>query len=125
MTQKMSREAMDKIVNDHFMYEATANLEGVLGTYTDDPEHHVHGGPDGLLRGKAAIRGSMRASSSARWSTGATSGSTARAARRACACCTCSSCATAGSRRSTSGSTTTRCSASFGSSREERRRLRS
>lgn len=57
MTQKMSREAMDKIVNDHFMYEATADLEGVLGTYTEDPEHHVHGGPDGLLRGKAAIRG--------------------------------------------------------------------
>ena len=52
----MTREAMDKIVNDHFMYEATADLEGVLGTYTEDPEHQVVGGPDGPLRGKAAIR---------------------------------------------------------------------
>jgi hypothetical protein len=38
------------------MYEATADLEGVLGTYTEDPEHQVVGGPDGALRGKAAIR---------------------------------------------------------------------
>lgn len=53
----MTREAMDKIVNDHFMYEATADLEGVLRTYTEDPEHQVVGGPDGPLRGKAAIRG--------------------------------------------------------------------
>jgi uncharacterized protein len=52
----MTRESMDKIVNDHFMYEATADLEGVLGTYTDEPEHQVVGGPDGPLRGKAAIR---------------------------------------------------------------------
>ena len=53
----MSREAMDRIVNDHFMYEATADLEGVLRTYAEDPVHQVVGGPDGLLRGKAAIRG--------------------------------------------------------------------
>ena len=53
----MTREAMDRIVNDHFMYEATADLEGVLRTYTDDPEHQVVGGPDGPLRGKKEIRG--------------------------------------------------------------------
>jgi ketosteroid isomerase-like protein len=52
----MTRETMDKIVNDHFMYEATADLEGVLSTYSDEPEHQVVGGPDGPLRGKAAIR---------------------------------------------------------------------
>ena len=52
----MTRETMDKIVNDHFMYEATADLQGVLSTYSDDPEHQVVGGPDGPLRGKAAIR---------------------------------------------------------------------
>jgi uncharacterized protein len=52
----MTRESMDKIVNDHFMYEATANLEGVLGTYIDEPEHQVVGGPDWPLRGKPAIR---------------------------------------------------------------------
>jgi uncharacterized protein len=53
---KMTRETMDKIVNDHFMYEATADLEGVLSTYSAEPEHQVVGGPDGPLRGKAAIR---------------------------------------------------------------------
>ena len=52
-----SRAAMDKLVNDHFMYEATADLEGVMRTYNEDPVHQVVGGPDGLLRGKAAIRG--------------------------------------------------------------------
>lgn len=52
----MTREIMDKIVNDHFMYEATADLEGVLGTYCEEPEHQVVGGPDGPLHGKAAIR---------------------------------------------------------------------
>jgi len=57
MTGVMTREGMDKIVNDHFMYEATADLEGVLGTYVDDPQHQVVGGPDGPLRGKPAIRG--------------------------------------------------------------------
>lgn len=51
-----TRESMDRIVNDHFMYEATADLEGVMRTYTDDPEHQVVGGPDGPLRGKPAIR---------------------------------------------------------------------
>jgi hypothetical protein len=53
----MSPDAMDKLVNEHFMYEATADLEGVMGTYAGDPHHHVVGGPDGPLRGKAAIRG--------------------------------------------------------------------
>jgi hypothetical protein len=53
----ISREAMDQLVNDHFMYEATADLEGVMGTYAEDPRHHVVGGPDGPLRGKPAIRG--------------------------------------------------------------------
>ena len=53
----MSRQAMDKLVNEHFMYEATADLEDVMGTYTEDPLHHVVGGPDGPLRGKPAIRG--------------------------------------------------------------------
>jgi hypothetical protein len=52
----MSRDRMDKVVNDHFMYEATADLEGVMATYTEHPEHHVVGGPDGPLRGKTAIR---------------------------------------------------------------------
>lgn len=38
------------------MFEATADLEGVLRTYTNNSEHQVVGGPDSPLRGKAAIR---------------------------------------------------------------------
>ena len=53
----MTREAMDQLVNDHFMYEATADLEGVMRTYAENPVHQVVGGPDGPLRGKSAIRG--------------------------------------------------------------------
>jgi ketosteroid isomerase-like protein len=52
----MSREDMNKIVNDHFRYEATDDLEGVMQTLTDDAEHEVIGGPEGPLRGKPAIR---------------------------------------------------------------------
>jgi ketosteroid isomerase-like protein len=52
----MSREQMDKVVNDHFMYEATNDIAGVLRTFTDDIEHEIVGGPDGPLHGKAALR---------------------------------------------------------------------
>lgn len=54
--EAMSREDMDKVVNDHFMYEATDDIEGVLQTFTEDAEHEIIGGPDGPLRGKAALR---------------------------------------------------------------------
>ena len=54
--EKMNREQQDRIVSEHFMYEATDNIEGVLGTFTDDAEHEIVGGPDGPLRGKMALR---------------------------------------------------------------------
>ncbi len=54
--ETMNQESMDKIVNDHFRYEATDDIEGVLRTFTEDAEHEVVGGPDGPLRGKAALR---------------------------------------------------------------------
>jgi hypothetical protein len=47
---------MDLFSNAHFMYEATAALVGVFGIHCDSPGHQVVGGPDGPLRGKAAIR---------------------------------------------------------------------
>src|SRR5512135_1489238 len=52
----MSRESMDKVVSDHFMFEATDDIEGVLRTFTDDAQHEVVGGPDGPLRGKRELR---------------------------------------------------------------------
>ena len=52
----MNRESMDQLINDHFRYEATDDIEGVLRTMADDAEHELVGGPDGPLRGKASIR---------------------------------------------------------------------
>ncbi len=52
----MDRAAMDRIVNEHFMYEATDDVDGVLATLTDDVQHHVIGSHWGPLAGKAAVR---------------------------------------------------------------------
>jgi ketosteroid isomerase-like protein len=51
-----TRDQMDRTVNDHFRYEATDDIEGVLSTFSDDAEHEVIGGPDGPLRGRPALR---------------------------------------------------------------------
>jgi hypothetical protein len=52
----LSHEQMDRIINDHFMFEATDNVEGVLGSLTNDVQHHVVGSPWGPLSGKNAVR---------------------------------------------------------------------
>jgi uncharacterized protein len=52
----MDRATMDRIVNEHFGYEAADNVEGVLGTLTDDVRHLVVGAPTGELTGKDAVR---------------------------------------------------------------------
>ena len=39
---RMSREGMDKVVSDHFLYEATDDSEGVLRIFTDDAQHVVN-----------------------------------------------------------------------------------
>jgi uncharacterized protein len=52
----MSTEEMDRLVNEHFGYEAADDVEGVLATFGDDAVHEMKGGPDGPLRGKAVLR---------------------------------------------------------------------
>jgi hypothetical protein len=52
----MDRATMDRIVNEHFGYEAADDVEGVLGTLTDDVRHHLVGAPTGELTGKDAVR---------------------------------------------------------------------
>ena len=47
---------MDRLVNEHFMYEATDDVDGVLATFTDDVSHDVVGSPVHPLTGKEAIR---------------------------------------------------------------------
>jgi hypothetical protein len=47
---------MDRIVDEHFGYEATDDVDGVLGTLTDDAVHHLIGSPLGPVTGADAIR---------------------------------------------------------------------
>lgn len=37
----MNREQLDKLISDHFMYEATDDIEGVLRTFTEDADHEL------------------------------------------------------------------------------------
>jgi ketosteroid isomerase-like protein len=55
-TMGMTHEQIDKIINDHFMFEATDNVDGVLASLTDDAEHEVIPSPYGVLRDRASIR---------------------------------------------------------------------
>jgi ketosteroid isomerase-like protein len=52
----MDRAGMDQLVNQHFGYEATDDIDGVLATLTDDATHLVVGSPYGELHGKDAIK---------------------------------------------------------------------
>ena len=46
----------DQVLNDHFRYEATDDVDGVISTVTDDVKHYVTGSPFGELTGKEAAR---------------------------------------------------------------------
>lgn len=52
----MTREAMDAIVNEHFGFEATDDVDGVMGTLADDAEHEVIPSPVGALNDRAKQR---------------------------------------------------------------------
>lgn len=50
-----SPDEMDRVLDDHFAYEAARDLEGVMTTFTDDAEIDVVGFPAGPRRGKVEI----------------------------------------------------------------------
>lgn len=52
----LSRAQMDRKMDEHFGYEATDNVEGVLGTLAADVEHDIVGWPLGPSRTHADIR---------------------------------------------------------------------
>jgi hypothetical protein len=52
----LTREDMDVKLDEHFHFEATDNVEGVLATLTDDVEHDVVGWPAGAVRGRDSVR---------------------------------------------------------------------
>jgi uncharacterized protein len=48
---------MDQVMDDHFRFEATEDMESLLGTVTDDVLHDQVGNPMGPRRGKAQMVG--------------------------------------------------------------------
>jgi ketosteroid isomerase-like protein len=53
---KATAEQLDRIINDHFEFEATDNIEGVLGSLADGVEHEVVPSPMGATTDKAKVR---------------------------------------------------------------------
>lgn len=52
----MTREQMDRKIDEHFRFEAEDNIEGVLATLTPDAEHDIVGWPAGPTRGRDGAR---------------------------------------------------------------------
>ena len=52
----ITREEMDRKIDEHFGFEARDDVEGVLATLTDDAEHDVVGSPGGPTRSREAAR---------------------------------------------------------------------
>lgn len=55
-TRTMTREEVDRLIDTHFMYEATDDVQGVLSSLTPDAEHHVVPSPYGVVHDQAQIR---------------------------------------------------------------------
>jgi hypothetical protein len=52
----LTREQMDRKIDEHFGFEARDDVEGVLATLAHDAEHDIVGWPSGPTHGRAAAR---------------------------------------------------------------------
>lgn len=52
----MTPEEMDRKIDEHFGFEATDNIDGVVATLTHDAEHDIVGFPTGPTHGRDAAR---------------------------------------------------------------------
>ena len=52
----LPREEIDRIIDRHFMFEATDDVDGVVGSLADPVEHEVVPSPVGALHDRAQIR---------------------------------------------------------------------
>ena len=52
----LSPEEMDRKMDEHFAFEASDNVAGVLATLTEDVEHDIVGWPAGATRGRDGAR---------------------------------------------------------------------
>ncbi len=53
----LTPQQMDDRLDEHFHFEATDDVEGVLATLAPDAEHDIVGFPTGPTRGREAARG--------------------------------------------------------------------
>ena len=53
---RLTREQMDDLVNQHFMFEATNDVDGVMSTLAEGAEHEVVPSPVGAITDRAAQR---------------------------------------------------------------------
>ena len=53
----LTRDEMDRKLDEHFGFEAKDDVDGVLATLTDDVEHDIVGWPTGPTVGREAPRG--------------------------------------------------------------------
>ena len=53
----MSREEMDRKIDEHFGFEARDDVAGVLATLSTDVEHDIVGSPTGPTLGRDGARG--------------------------------------------------------------------
>jgi hypothetical protein len=52
----LSKARMDRAIDEHFAYEASDDVEGVLGTLAPDAKHDIVGWPGGPTRGRDSAR---------------------------------------------------------------------
>ena len=52
----MKPEEMDRQIDEHFRFEATDDIEGVLSTLTDDVDHDIVGLPGGAVHRREDAR---------------------------------------------------------------------
>jgi uncharacterized protein len=52
----LTREQMDRKMDEHFRYEAKDDIAGVLATLTEDAEHDIVGWPSGPTMGREGAR---------------------------------------------------------------------
>ncbi len=52
----LTREEIDRKIDEHFGFEARDDVEGVLATLAPDAEHDIVGSPSGPTRGREGAR---------------------------------------------------------------------
>jgi ketosteroid isomerase-like protein len=52
----MTKDEIDRAIDEHFRFEATDDVDGVLASLADEVEHEVVPSPVGVLRDRAKIR---------------------------------------------------------------------